>query len=314
MTAAMPGYGAHLPDELLLGHIAWFTVKQPRKTHQELAELVADLKLSPAIIPNPPRLGDAFKRACRYSERKNLPIPLSNHMANFLIRPVTQTIDEIERHLIMEIVDAEGRVLEYKNAAKLVFNRNKGILSVSARVMPPELDPMLKETLNRFNANFDEATKFIDAQIIRRMIREQLAEMRAILIRREGTVWFTPISERKNVEALEEFCNQLGGGSAFHSVPLPDTTKQRELVKVAFEEEVHEEATQLITEFRAIQNAGDKITARHWQGLRERFNSMKDNFSEYGGMIDNEMAKAKIEIEAVERQLTDFISEGLIKT
>lgn len=314
MTTPLPGYGQSIPANLMLGHIAWYSIAKPRLTSDNLIALIADLGLDPAIIPTPPRAGDAFKRACRYSERKGLAIPYSDNTANFLIRPVTQTLEDIERHMVIEVVDPEGRKLEYHDVAHLTFDRKQSVLNVSKKAISDELDPLTDDTLQAFAIHLKDATKYVDAQVIRSMIRKQLDLMSAIAVRRQGSVYFIPIRSQKLTEGLEKFTSYCGPGSAFHALPLIDDTKQREMVKAAFEGEVHDGATQLITELAQLQNAETEITPKAWTVYKEKFNTLKTQMGEYETLVDMELLQADSEMDALERQLADFITAGLIKT
>ena len=314
MTTPIPGYGDSFPEELTLGHIAWYSLAKPRLTSDNLIELIADLGLDPSIIPKPPRPGDAFKRACRYSERKGLPILYSSNTANFLIRPVTQTLADIERHIVIEVVDPDGRRLEYHDVAHLMFDRSTSVLNVSKKSVSDVLDPLTDDTLQAFAVHLKDATRYVDAQVIRSMIRHQLDLMSAIAVRRQGSVYFIPYRAHKLTEALEKLVSYCGPGSAFHSLPLIDDTKQREMVKAAFEDEVHNGASQLITELTQLQESGTKITSNAWANYRSKFNSLKGQMTEYEDLVNMELLKADSEMDALERHLADFITSGLIKT
>ena len=309
-------YGAGLSDDLILGHIAWWTVTKPRVTHTELLEAVTDLDLDPAIVPKPPRLGDAFKRACRYSERSGVPMPhLLNHTGNFLVRKVSQDVDEIERHLILEIVDPNGRKLEYIDAAHLILNRNTGELKTNVKKVHDDLKPLVMGVLEDLWNEFQDATKYIEAQVIRRMIRDQVDLIAGIPVRREGSVYFVPRSGSAKLSRLEELVDTvLNNGSAMHALPLVDTDKQREMVKGAFESEVHDESVQMIAELQRIKDSKKPITPRAWAAFKERFGWLKQRADEYGELVDIEMQKAELEMAALDEHLADFITSGLIKS
>ncbi len=313
-TSPVPGYGESIPESMLLGHIAWWTVTNPRLTHDDVLTLVTDLGMDPAIVPKPPRGGDAFKRACRYSERKGLSIPYTDHLANFLIRSVAQTHEDIERHLVLEVVDADGRRLDYHDAAHLRYERSTGTLHVAQKKISSDLDPMVDETLQQFAANLEDATKYIDAQVIRRMIRDQLDMLHAISVRSGGSVYFIPYREHKTTEALEVFLTHCGDGSGFHSLPLIDNEKQREMIQGAFESEVHDEATQLITELRQSRLQEQEMTTTAWAVYRDKLNDLKERRGEYAELVDFELTKAEAEVRALEAALTDYLTSGLIKS
>jgi Family of unknown function (DUF6744) len=314
MNSVLPDYAAGLPDEAILGYIAWYTVTQPIVTHEQLEEMVADLPLSQTILPKAPRMGDAFKRACRYSERKKVPIPGSaDTFANFLIRNVTQDADEVERHLVLEIVDEEGKRLEYHVVAQMTFNRTKSNLYVRQLQVDDNLLTLTKETLKMFTDNFDKATKYLDAQVLRLMVRQQLELMSATSVRAQGSVYFIPVASKEQTEGLETLCQRLGNGSAFHSLPLIDTTKQREMVKSAFEKDVHDQAAQLIAELTSKRRNGTALTAKAWEKYQGKFKKLKASAGDYATIVDDELDKVKIEIESLNKNLTEFLTEGLVK-
>ena len=300
MTSPLPGYGAGLTDDLILGYIAWYTITKPQLTHDDIMQLVQDNGLDPVIVPKPPRAGDAFKRACRYSERLGLDIPYSPNTANFLIRPVAQTLEDIERHLVLEIIDPSGRKLTHHTAAELRFERNSGVLNVNVEQLSPDLQPLIVETLERFAVVLKDSTKYVEAQVIRRMIRSQLEHMNAVLARSKGSVYFIPKKHRVLMEGLESFTQSCGAGSVFHSLPLVDDSKQQEFVKNAFEEGVHDQATQIITELAALTSQGKEITANAWNDYKTKLQALVSKANEYGELVDVELLQAKTELEAVQ--------------
>jgi hypothetical protein len=314
MTNPIPGYGVGLPKHLTLGYIAWYTITNPRVTHEQMVDLVTDLGLDTYILPNPPRRGDAFKRACRYSEQTGLNILGSDHKANILIRSVANTAAEVERHMVLEIVDAEGRHLEYIDAAHLKFDRANNKLHVMKRQLETSYDSMVMKAINIFQQNFEDAAKYIDAQVIRRMIRDQLSRIGAIGVRRQGSVYFYPAKHESIGLALEKFCTHMGAGSDFHSLPLVDTKKQREMVVNAFEEEVHERAVQIMTELEQYRHSEKKITIRAWSEYRQELARLQDNATAYKALVDNELTKAEVELTGLQGSLENFLGSGMVKT
>lgn len=314
ITNPIPGYGANLTDEMTLGYICWYTITTPKITHERMVELVTDLELDPFILPNPPRRGDAFKRACRYSEQNGLSIPGSENKANILIRSVANTATEVERHMVVEIVDPNGRRLEYIDAAHLKFDRANSRLKVAKRNLETSYDNMVVRAINMFNDNFEDAAKHIDAQVIRRMIRDQLTRMGSVSVRRHGSVYFYPQKYQNLGEALEQFCRHMGPGSDFHTLPLVDTTKQREMVSAAFQDEVHERAVQIMSELATYRDTKKKITIRAWTEYRQELQHLVDTRGDYTSLVSNELSKAEVELTALQKSLEDFLSSGLVKT
>ncbi len=314
LTSPLSGYGAGLTDDLILGYIAWYTVTKPQLTHDAIMQLVGEHGLDPVIVPKPPRSGDAFKRACRYSERTGLDIPYSPNTANIMIRPVAQTLDDIERHMILEIIDPDGRKLTHHTAAALRFERRAGVLHVSVEQLGDDLQPIIEESLQMFAATLKNSTKYVEAQVIRRMIRSQLEYMNAILARSKGSVYFIPKKYRKLMLGLEGFTANCGPGSVFHSLPLVDDTKQQEFVKKAFEDGIHDQATQIITELSALSSQEKEITTGAWNDYKSKLNGLVSKANEYNDLVDSELSMAETELEAVRVQLQDFLMAGLVKS
>lgn len=303
----------NLPDAISLGHIAWWTIAQPKATHEDIGDLIDKLGMAPKLKPGKPRLGDAFKRACRYSERKGLPIPGTDNIANFLIRSVTQSSEEVVRHIVVEIVDPDGKRLDYRTTAELTFRRTDETIHVNKMVLISPYSDMADATLQEFFANFDDASKYVDAQVIRRLIRDQLDLANAIAVRRQGSVYFIPVNASDVAHALEEFCRSLNSGSEFVAIPLPDATKYRELVKNAFEEEVHAESLQIIQELNNIRAAGQAIPTGTWNRYNKRLQGLKARLTEYNSLVRFELTKADVEIEKLSQDLKHVIDVGLVK-
>jgi hypothetical protein len=302
-----------LLDELTLGQIAWYTITKPRVTAKDVKQLAGTLGLAKSIVPSAPRPGDAFKRACRYSERLGADIPGTPNKANFLIRKVATTLEDIERHIVLEIVDPKGRKLSHEDVAHMRFDRTDGILHLDTQGLHGELAEMLDDVLTMFKMNLLDATKYIDAQVIRRMIRDQLDLVSAIALRRQGSVYFVPQEHVDKVKALEEFCRHMGPGSEFISIPMPAGDKYNVMVKAAFEAEIHEESTQHITKLKELTESGGTISSRGFERYRKRLDELKRRADSYSGLVEVEIFKAHAELKALEQHLGKVLTGGHIK-
>jgi hypothetical protein len=312
MTSPLPGYGAGLTDELILGYIAWYTVTKPRLTHEDIMDLIVDLGLDVNIVPKSPRPGDAFKRACRYSETSGVPIPYTNDEANFMFRPVAQTLEDIERHLIVEVLDPAGRKLSHHTAVQLRFHRGTSELNATVELIDDDLDPLVKEVMDNFALVLQDSTTYIEAQVIRRMVRMQLDNCNAILARAKGSVYFVPKKYKQKMIALEEFLTHCGAGSGMHTLPLVDDTKQQAFITNVFEEGVHEQATQVLTELKTYTAQQKEMSPNKWNDYKIKLTALVDKANEYSDLVDNEFGQAETEIEAVQTHLQDLLVSGLI--
>jgi hypothetical protein len=297
--------GYTLPKEATLGYICFWMVANPYVTHDRLGALIAKYNLDPGIIGKPPRIVDAFKRACRYSERKGLGIPNSPNTMNFLIRSVRQTKDEVERHIVLEVVDPKGQRLDYYDVASLVFNRASNSLQITKLTLrDPDMADAVQVTIDHFAREFDTAVNTVDPQVIRIMVRKQLDYAYAVPVRRRGSVYFVPIQYSDTTDSLELFFQELGGGCEFNSIPLIDTQKQREMVRSAFDVEVHEQAVQLITR---LKESSKGMTDAQWIAYKKEYNELVRRFSEMKTLVAGELTMGSIEMEALQEHLAEAL-------
>ena len=310
----IPNYGTGIPDELVLGYISWYTVTHPKVPHDDIVKWVDELGLSPTILSkNPPRTGDAFKRACRYSEVKGIAIPGTDNTANIMVRKVATTPSEVERHMVVEVVDPTGRRLEYHDFAEMVLDRKQNVLRVTRNSIGGSIKPILDDAIELFQQNFHDALTYVDPQVLRRMIRTQLKLMSAISVRHKGSVYYFPAKYREQGEALEEFCRRLGSGSGFHTLPLVNTAKQREMVKAAFQQGVHEDAQQLIVEMRRIKNQGKKVSAGAIADMKRRVDHIESLVADYESLIQGQLTQAVTESKMLKKELVELLTSGMVE-
>lgn len=361
----LAGYGAGIRKETLLGWVAWYGISEPQVTHEKLRDKFKELGLDKDALPAPIRPGDAFKRACRYAEQSKIAITGTDTYANVLIRNVAQTPEMIERHIVIEIVDAQGRKLDHQDAVALTFYKKRYTVtghqdaadteedeeptkpSISEHRFRAEAvaasealnDPdakiktadsptldinilwtdkkaagLITQAVDRFREEFASASVFIDSQTLRGVIRRQLDLMRSFLLRSGGSVYFVPKSEEKKAIALTVLHEWIGNGSGFHILPLIDTEKQREMIQAAFEDEVHEEAKQMIFKLREAINDKTPLTAKQFTELRERKEALQSRAKEYSDLIDHEFIKAGTELALLDDAMSEVFMGGLVKT
>lgn len=298
----------------VIGYIAWYSIADPKISAEKFKELMRDNGLNTALAPKKIRSVDAFKRACRNSERKKIPIGDDKYV-NLLIRAVSTSAEETERHIVREVVDQSGKRLSYLDVAKLKFDRENESVSVSARQLPTqEENDLIAETIRQFKSELHDATNYLESQVIRNTIRNQLKVTNAVNVRSKGSVYFIPVDSKDIVVGLEGLCEALNSGSVFHSVPLLDTSKQREMVKAAFEADVHQKAAANIAKLQEYISSGRKIGPKAWQQHRDELNRLVGAKKDYKGIVDHELTKADVEIQALKDKLEKMLVDGHVTT
>ncbi len=311
----LQGYGQGLTDDQVLGWISWYTVRDPHIRWARLQDLLDTNNLDTAdILPSPPRPGDAFKRACRYSENNKLALTGKDTYVNALIRNVSTSSREIERHLILEEVDAAGKTLDFHTAAKLLLDRKTNKLHASLEPLGEPYDAITELEVDRFYLKFKDCLKEIDPQNIRAMIRKQLDLCQAVQVRSQGSVYFVPKAFKDKVYGLQAAVSGLNSGSDFHALPLVDTSDQREMIRNAFHSDVHEEAQKTITELRTFLKKKQNLTADRFVVFRNRFQELVKRAKDYAELVQYETSQSQDELDTYQEQLMLMMSEGRVKS
>jgi Family of unknown function (DUF6744) len=359
----LAGYGAGIRKETLLGWVAWYGISDPTVEYDALKERVIDLGLDVSAMPAPLRPGDSFKRACRYAEQKK--VPYGDVFTNIMIRSVAQDNETVERQLVVEIVDADDKRLEYESAARLILDKYEYTLSWTAknnRAMErtfahkqsaidlrtkieetPGFDPktgklrlsvseeptliierfawsdklknykLVDAALETFEAEYEKARTYLDAQTIRQMVRRQLDLMRAFLLRRNGSVYFIPGDQESQAVALCDLLDWISADSGFHILPLIDTAKQREMIQAAFEDEVHESAQAMLNILSEALHNEEAVTSAAWVDFMNKKEALQARAVEYSDLIDREFIKAGTELTLLDETMTELLKKGLVK-
>jgi hypothetical protein len=145
------------------------------------------------------------------------------------------------------------------------------------------------------------------------MVRRQLDEMRAFLLRRNGSVYFVPKDQEDAAVGMTELLEWVGRGSGFHILPLIDTDKQREMIQAAFEDEVHESAQTMLNTLQEAIHKKEPVTKAAWLEFMNRKEALQSRAAEYSDLIDREFIKAGTELALLDDAMTDILTGGLIK-
>ena len=293
-------YAESMPESALLGYISWYELTDPNIKHADLVTAMTKAGFTKREIPGAPRRGDVFKRACRYSEQKRIPIT-ENQYANVLVRKVASETDQVENHVVIEVVDKEGHRLDYQIAMKLQFNRIQNKLYVSRLPVPLYLDKIVDDAFNEFHRQFEKAQTTIDPQVIRLALRQRLDRMGATQVRNRGSVYFIPRTQKESVNQLEELFRVFNNNSLFHSIPLPDTSKQREMVQAAFDSDIHDRAESLIEKLNGL-IAKDKVGDKEWENISHSYKQIKEQKEEYESLLEWNALRSDTELQVLDQK------------
>ena len=318
-ASTLVDYANGVPDELTLGSIVWYSVADPQITYEEMVTVATTAGIDLDLLPNRVAPSDAFRRACKEVDRKDkkpLPWNGTGKHYTFMVRHIVDNATEVERHLVFETIDKNGRKLGHEDVGILLFDKKASTIKWSNlvdSVAYPTLAALVEDQHTALEKAYQHNVKHIDPQGIRHAVRQQLGLLQAIQVRPRGGVYFVPVSESEGVEALKRFLGAFGNESAFHALPLMDTTDQRGMIQNTFETSVHEESLALISELRKVKNTKKKLTKNQWQKYRTRFNELSRATSAYSDLVSDELDRAKTELTALHTNIMDILEKDLIK-
>lgn len=302
-------------ENMFLGYLVWYTVSnQAQILHSDFVATVVenldnfvDIRLPPA-----PRQVDVFKRACTENQRRNQPATDDDHTSTeYMIRDVSAKSTEIVRILVRESRDSEGEQLDYDELVKLRFLRKPEKITIEAIEPMWEKDQIAAEIVDSVKAYFKSQTGILTAFAIRKYIRDLIhAEVYGISVKDSGGVYFVG-SKYANIVAI--LCGIIDGlnGSSFQMVPIVDDSKQREMLKAAFEEDSIGEIDKLIGKMTDILKGDEKqqLTVDAYATFKASFDVIKNRVLEYSDLLDEAMETTASRLEIADEIMFDLIGK-----
>jgi len=244
----------------MLGSLLWFTIAGKRLdddegesasvqvTRPQMAAWFEELGLDMNYLPAAARAVDAF-RAASSDVGVRYDLPAEGQRAELVVQEVTNSSEVVVRHVLREVIDARSQAVRQDKVAELKFyrasrtnrGRRPGTESWKYVILRglPDLDAgHVQALINRFGERYLQHLEYVSTKALRKTIREYVVDMQAILIIPTGGVYFVHEDRAEEVAGLKELVKRIDEGSSFHTVPLPDTPAQREMLTTAFEDEV----------------------------------------------------------------------------
>lgn len=295
--------------ELFLGRLAWYAItEQSFADHDEVCRMLLTNGVSD-ILPPAPRNRDVFKRACTSSQVKRIPTDQPNQFVNYLIREVGKDSENVWRRLVAETVDTEGRTLGYEEVFELHFAQRTSSINATSLVGDPA--PAALAVVQAVRDEYAAKEGKVTPYTLRELIRKTLGRLNSTVLR-DG-VYFVREAHYDTVAGLEAFISDLPGGSTFHSLPLVDDRKQREMLRRSFEAESIGEVDRLLGEFRTINSGSGKITAERFSGLKVQADELRAKVADYSDLLDMAMEETASRLEILDRGLFEILGKVKVK-
>ena len=265
-------YVASAEDADLLGNIVMYSVRSGVPT-QTVEQQFLLCNLDSTFLPKPIQASDAWKKATKTVEDLDytMKIAFDPMKARLLIRNVSSDDVSIERHVVREIVDKNGKELSHDVVMKVRFwfHNQRTTFERTEFVQPQEVDQMTIVE-NEINQAYAFHKDHLDGNALRQIIRNYIKSLHAVPVR-DG-VYFIAQDKIEKLDNLAKFTRAIG--SRMYMVPLlAGDTEHTDMIREAYATQAEADMNSLmkaISDIRA-KYAGKPIPKRSYEALVERF-------------------------------------------
>lgn len=292
--------------DMLLGRLAWYSVPETKVNHANFVVGLHDFKLDQYFLPPPPRPSDVFRRACTANQKKHK--AGGGIKTNHIIKEVGKDKDFIWRQLIREKIDTNGHRIAFQPMIELLFDRKAESISTETLPQPDEEQPGPAENqiIEAIQNYFDEETNSLTSYAIRQAIVKILQRFSATVVRPSGGVYFVSEYYFDELTALESLINSVGSCS-FHTLPLLDDKKQREMLKKSFEDESVELVDRSLEEIRKIMVENQTISSEKYASYFTDHKMLMEKTKEYASLLEEQMDLTSARLEVYQEQIYNLL-------
>jgi len=294
--------------DAFFGYVNWYSIKENNVnvTLDEFNKVCEQEGLKSRV--RGPRIVDVFKRAAKSAEGRYYPSVQDNidlgygpavHHIQYLMRSAGSDADSVYRILVRESVDHNDHTIDHTPVAKLAYRRagNMIIGWETSHVIDHERN-LIQEVIRYFSEESQTlTTNAVRGFITNALQRDQLA----VLIRSTGGVYFVRSQFIEQLDALDRVVKRVGG--EFHSLPLVDDGRQREMIRVAFEIEAKQDMDSLLVEMVEVSKGGKSISRDRWMQFNSDYEHHRRKVREFSDVLDSSLSNSASWLENLKDQL-----------
>lgn len=280
-----------LPDDVLLGYIAYYSVADGRYDGFHMEAEFDRLGLNKAFLPKRLKPDAAYEKASKVAHGFKYEVD-GGLTAELLVRELPRTDETIVRWLVREVKDAEGHRLLWGEVAEMVFYKpptRNGIVDYSGAttrwsVLPDVSDSeraVLVPQLEAFATAYDRYCRYYDGQALRGIVRNYALSLNAIQMK--PSLYFIHRDKADEAQRLQQFVRGLQvDGTSLSLLPLPDLPAMREEVTDAFQRESAEDFQKVLGEIAKVtESRVNGVTMEAYGKLRKQFDDALTKATEH---------------------------------
>lgn len=293
-------YAQRVEDKIdhtnFLGRLFWYALSEMRVPHATFAKMLIDIGIETGH-PNPPKDVDVFRRVCAGVKYQRVPTADPDVFENFTMVEFHNK-ETVTKRVVRERINNAGKTLKFTELFDVVFDREDRDLVVKP-IGGPGFKPggTAERIRDEIIDGYYQWRDCLDAQAIRSWFRSRIIDSyNATMVRPGGGIYFmneSHLSVLEGIEAigakLQDYVLSEGGKVEFHTLPLIDDTKQREMVQRAFEAETVDAIDSLLTEITELTRKGGVVSQDKFLALFGQYQDLTGKTEEYQELLENKL-------------------------
>ncbi len=308
-------------DIPILGTLLWWGMRDLRIPRQNLINFFQVCNIPEEYMPVEPNASDAFKKATKTLEKKNIVVSNGNGntlVANILVREVSTTNEEVTRQITRELVDAQGKRLQYDKIAEIRFDKDTSNVNLNVeQSFQYEYD--YATHCAKFFDEYDSFKNNHDANAIRNTLRDILKKCHATPMRPSGGIYFVTVEHTTLMEALEQLIPMVDAfaitttfdRSEFKTIPVLDIEKQQDLIKEKVEEDIEHEVMTMISDLKHQVDSGEIMGIKRLNDFLLQTKEIRDKAFEYNKVLKHKVTVNEVQLNVVANYVKQLLDKRM---
>jgi hypothetical protein len=292
----------------LLGFLSWYNVPGAAELDYVVFNDLAEQHGAPLRKMGAPKAPDVFRRGCNAAKRTKVH-GIDDTFLNYTMRDAGCDAGFVFRNLVEERVDANNHTLGYREIAQAVFSRASENVTSTIHINSDDYAYGYATTMIGDVERFMTTRRNLMPAIqTREAVRQALEHtLSGVRVRPSGGIYFVSLDHAPELQALLSVYNDLPMCS-LHILPLVDDLKQREMLQEAFESESVDETTALMAEIAELVAGGNKIPAKKFLGIQQRYAEQVDKMQQYATLLEAGLDKSRTMLDLANDQIIQLLT------
>lgn len=291
----------------MIGWLVWYSIFNQDLSSDQLRFHWRNAKLDPKHLPPPIRPRDAAARATAELELSWVD-PETHRTYRTLARDVTDQPNEIERHIVLEIVDRHQRRLSHRAVAACHWTQSHpiAVTALDPAPWPEPLAQALRAVPDRFTWH---RTHYTSAHL-RSLILRTLKACDALAARQTGGVYFLPGDHETTCLGLRQFLDALPP-SKFWMATLHDDASTQAMIAESLHHMVQIEGVRTVDKLRDALHRGEDLSPSELTRATAQFQRIRQLTARYAHLLQRSLDDTHDLIDVLQQQMRALLGADL---